>query len=141
MCLGALLLLVAAAASLAVGSKTIPLGEVLNPSTIENLLIVKTMRLPRTLVGIEVGIALAGAGAIMQALTRNPIAEPRILGISAGASTGVVIAIALAGVSTLSGWIWWGMLGAAAAGARRSGSSARSTGADTKKPFRSRWSY
>ena len=116
-CLGALLLLVAVAASLALGSKTIPLGEVLDPSTIETSLIVRTMRLPRTLVGIEVGIALAVAGVIMQTLTRNPIAEPRILGISAGASTGVVVAIALVGVSTLSGWIWWGLLGAAAAGA------------------------
>src|SRR5687767_15590158 len=82
----------------------------------DNAVIVRDMRLPRTLVGIEVGVALAMAGAMMQTLTRNPIAEPRILGISAGASAGVVIAIALLGVSTLGGWIWFGLLGAGLAG-------------------------
>lgn len=123
--LGALLLLVAVAASLAIGSRSIPLSEVLDPSTVENALIVSEMRLPRTIVGVEVGMALATAGVIMQTLTRNPIAEPRILGISAGAATGVVIAIAVIGASSLAGWIWWGLLGAAAAGALVFGIAAR----------------
>lgn len=123
--LGALLLLAAVAASLTIGSRSIPLGEVLDPSTVENALIVREMRLPRTIVGVEVGIALAMAGVIMQTLTRNPLAEPRILGISAGASTGVVLAISLLGVSTLGGWIWFGLIGAALAGVLVFGIAAR----------------
>ncbi|WP_117208068.1 FecCD family ABC transporter permease [Allorhizocola rhizosphaerae] len=118
--LGALLLGVAVAASLAIGARSVPLSEVLaallGELTGDNAVIVRDMRLPRTLVGIEVGVALAMAGAMMQTLTRNPIAEPRILGISAGASTGVVVAIALFGVGTLGGWIWFGLLGAGLAG-------------------------
>lgn len=118
--LGALLLGVAVAASLAIGARSIPLGEVwaalLGELTGDNAVIVRDMRLPRTIVGIEVGVALAVAGAMMQTLTRNPIAEPRILGISAGASAGVVVAIALLGVGTLGGWIWFGLLGAGLAG-------------------------
>ncbi len=110
----------AVAASLAIGAKSIPLGDVIdalvNGPMGETGVIVREMRLPRTLVGIEVGVALAMAGVMMQTLTRNPIAEPRILGISAGASAGVVIAIALLGVGTLGGWIWFGLLGAGLAG-------------------------
>ena len=56
-------------------------------------MIVRELRLPRTLVGLQVGVALAVADVIMQTLTRNPIAEPRILGISAGASFGVVVGV------------------------------------------------
>ncbi len=128
--LGAVLLGVAAVASLAIGSKAIPVHEVfdvlLHPSASEASVIVWDMRLPRTLAGIEVGLALAIAGAMMQTLTRNPIAEPRILGISAGASTGVVVAIAMFGISTLAGWIWFGLLGAALAGLLVFGIAARS---------------
>ncbi|GIH02060.1 iron ABC transporter permease [Rhizocola hellebori] len=118
--LGVLLLGAAVAASLAVGSRDIPLNDVvsalLRPSDGEHTVIVRELRLPRTLVGLQVGVALAVAGVIMQTLTRNPIAEPRILGIAAGASFGVVVAIAVFGLSTLAGWIWFGLGGAALAG-------------------------
>ncbi|MEV4414459.1 iron ABC transporter permease [Catellatospora sp. NPDC049609] len=118
--LGIAVLLAAVVASLTVGSRHIPPAEaldvLLHPSTSEAALIVRELRVPRTLVGLEVGAALALAGVIMQALTRNRLAEPRVLGISAGASTGVVIAIALFGVVSLSGWIWFGLAGAALAG-------------------------
>ncbi|WP_055496191.1 FecCD family ABC transporter permease, partial [Streptomyces albus] len=72
-------------------------------------------RLPRTLVGVMVGAALGLAGTVMQGLTRNPIAEPGILGVSQGAAVGVVCAIAFAGVHTLSGYVWFGFVGAGVA--------------------------
>ena len=119
--LGVLVLLAAVAASLTIGSRPIPLGEaldaLLHPSAGEAALIVRELRVPRTLVGLEVGAALAVAGVLMQALTRNPLAEARVLGISAGAATGVVAAIAFFGVASLAGWIWFGLAGAALAGA------------------------
>ncbi|MDG4801800.1 iron chelate uptake ABC transporter family permease subunit [Micromonospora sp. WMMD980] len=59
---------------------------------------------------------MALAGVLFQAVTRNPLAEPRILGVSAGASFGVVLAIAVFGVSTLAGYVWFGIAGALFAG-------------------------
>ncbi|MGW7515164.1 FecCD family ABC transporter permease [Streptomyces sp. NPDC054796] len=78
--------------------------------------VVRTLRVPRTVVGVLVGAALGLAGTVMQGLTRNPIAEPGILGVSQGASAGVVCAIAFAGVHTLAGYVWFAFLGAAVAG-------------------------
>ncbi|NUT31723.1 MAG: iron ABC transporter permease [Hamadaea sp.] len=113
--------MLAVAASLAIGARPLALPDViralLHPDGSETSIIVHDLRIPRTAVGLCVGAALAIAGLVMQALTRNPLAEPRILGISAGASTGVVIAIAAFGVATLAGWIWFALLGAIAAGA------------------------
>ncbi|MEU3820322.1 iron ABC transporter permease [Streptomyces sp. NPDC052644] len=77
--------------------------------------VVLELRLPRTLIAILVGAALAVAGTALQGITRNPIADPGILGISQGASVGVVLAIAFAGVHTLSGYVWFAFAGAAAA--------------------------
>ncbi|UNS97612.1 iron ABC transporter permease [Streptomyces tubbatahanensis] len=77
--------------------------------------VVRGMRVPRTLVGAMVGAALGLAGAVMQGLTRNPIAEPGILGVSQGAAAGVVCALAFAGVHTLAGYVWFGFAGASAA--------------------------
>ncbi|NUR72889.1 MAG: iron ABC transporter permease [Hamadaea sp.] len=117
----AVILILAVAASLAIGARPIPLDEVwaalFHPNGSETAVIVHDLRIPRTVVGLAVGPALAVAGLVMQALTRNPLAEPRILGISAGASTGVVLAIAVFGIGTLAGWIWFALLGALAAGA------------------------
>jgi iron complex transport system permease protein len=114
--IGVLALFVAAALSVAVGSRTIGLGTVWHvlrhddgsPSAI----IVHQLRLPRTVLGIAVGAALGLAGALMQALTRNPLAEPGLLGVSLGASTGVVLAIAFLGVTTASGYVWFAFIGA-----------------------------
>ncbi|WP_436991347.1 FecCD family ABC transporter permease [Streptomyces sp. enrichment culture] len=77
--------------------------------------VVLELRLPRTLIAVLVGAALAVAGTALQGITRNPIADPGILGISQGASVGVVLAIAFAGVHTLSGYVWFAFAGAAAA--------------------------
>ncbi|WP_370247091.1 FecCD family ABC transporter permease [Nocardioides sp.] len=105
-------------ASIAVGAKPIPLPTVLDAllhydPTQEDHLIVHSLRLPRTVLGLLVGVALGLAGAVMQGLTRNPLADPGILGVSAGASLAVVMAIHLAGVATLQGYVWWAFAGAA----------------------------
>ena len=67
-------------------------------------LVVEQIRLPRILVGASVGMALGVAGAAMQGLFRNPMADPGIIGISAGAAVGAVVAIAtgLAGLFFLA---------------------------------------
>ncbi|MFI6762058.1 FecCD family ABC transporter permease [Micromonospora sp. NPDC050417] len=107
-------------ASLALGSKPLAPAQVWHalvaPDGGEASTIVNDLRVPRTLLGLVVGAALAVAGVLLQALTRNPLAEPRILGVSAGASLGVVTAIAAFGVTTLTGYVWFGILGALLAG-------------------------
>jgi iron complex transport system permease protein len=116
---GVLLLLLAVLLSLAVGSRPIAPGAVLDAllhgGTSDNAHVVRSLRVPRTVIGIMVGAALAVAGAVMQGITRNPIAEPGILGVSQGAAVGVVFAIAFAGVHTLSGYVWFAFAGAAVA--------------------------
>ena len=72
-------------------------------------------RIDRTLLGLAVGAALGLAGACMQGLTRNPLADPGILGINAGASFAMVLAISLFGVSDLGDYLWFAFLGAAVA--------------------------
>ncbi|AIR97594.1 FecCD family ABC transporter permease [Streptomyces glaucescens] len=74
-------------------------------------------RLSRTLLGLLAGAALGLAGAVLQALTRNPLADPGLLGINAGASAAVVTAITFLGVTSLSGYVWFAFCGAAAVGA------------------------
>ncbi|MFI2643448.1 FecCD family ABC transporter permease [Streptomyces sp. NPDC018610] len=74
-------------------------------------------RLSRTVLGLLVGAALGLSGAVLQALTRNPLADPGVLGINAGASAAVVTAITYFGVTSLSGYVWFAFLGAAAVGA------------------------
>jgi iron complex transport system permease protein len=115
--IGLLALIVTAALSIAVGSRT------LGPGTVWHVLghndgspgavIVHQLRLPRTVLGVAVGAALGLAGTLMQALTRNPLAEPGLLGVSLGASTGVVLAIAFAGVTSATGYVWFAFAGAA----------------------------
>ncbi|MER8269230.1 FecCD family ABC transporter permease [Streptomyces sp. NBUL23] len=114
-----LALLVAVLLSLAVGARSIPPGEVfdvlLHGGHSDAAEVIRTMRVPRTLIGLMVGAALALAGTVLQGITRNPIADPGILGISQGASVAVVTAIAFAGVHTLTGYVWFAFAGAALA--------------------------
>lgn len=72
-------------------------------------------RVPRTVLALLVGAALALSGATMQAVTRNPLADPGILGVSSGAALAVVIGIAFFGLSDPYGYIGVATLGAAAA--------------------------
>lgn len=75
-------------------------------------IIVRSLRVPRTLIGIGVGAALAVAGAIMQAVTRNPLASPAVLGINAGAAFAIVTAVHVLGIVTPLGYVWFAFLGA-----------------------------
>lgn len=77
--------------------------------------VVRSLRLPRTLIGLGVGAALAVSGAVMQAATRNPLAGPSILGVSSGASFAVVTAIFFLGVTTPEGYVWFAFAGATGA--------------------------
>nr|WP_026026483.1 iron ABC transporter permease [Vibrio genomosp. F10] len=79
-------------------------------------LIVHHLRMPRTLLAVVVGAALGVSGIIMQALTRNPLADPGILGVNAGAMTMIVLGISLFGLTSLSTYVWLGLLGAAITG-------------------------
>ena len=71
--------------------------------------------MPRTLLGIAVGVALGLAGALMQALTRNPLADPGLLGVNAGASAAVVIALVARRSRARPRYVWFAFLGAAIA--------------------------
>ncbi|WP_028463769.1 FecCD family ABC transporter permease [Nesterenkonia alba] len=92
-------------------------------------LIVHHLRVPRTLLAVLVGCALGVAGAVMQAVTRNPLADPGILGINAGATLSIACLIAWGGVTSVLGYMWAGMLGAglAAAGVYLLGGARRGT--------------
>ncbi|SCE20671.1 iron complex transport system permease protein [Streptomyces sp. DvalAA-14] len=79
--------------------------------------VIRRVRLPRTLLGLLAGAALGVAGAAMQALTRNPLADPGLLGVNAGAAAAVVTAISFFGVTSLTGYVWFALAGAAAASA------------------------
>jgi iron complex transport system permease protein len=69
------------------------------------------LRVPRTLLGIVIGAALATAGALMQAVTRNPLADPTILGLNSGAACAIVVSMAVFGLTTPSQYVWVGLLG------------------------------
>jgi iron complex transport system permease protein len=83
------------------------------PDGSEASVIIHEYRIPRTLLGVLVGTALGLSGALMQALTRNPLADPGLLGVSQGAATGVVVAIAHLGVGSALGQVWFALAGAA----------------------------
>lgn len=106
--------------SITVGARPIALGDIWNAltafdSTQTNHKIILDLRLPRTLVGLLVGAALGLSGAILQGATRNPLADPGILGINAGATLCVVLGISMFGITQLSGYVWLAFLGAGAA--------------------------
>ncbi|MDC9824337.1 iron chelate uptake ABC transporter family permease subunit [Devosia sp. ZB163] len=106
--------------SIAVGARAIPLSDIwsalvaFDPSQ-TNHRIILDLRLPRTLVGLLVGAALGLSGAILQGATRNPLADPGILGINAGATLCVVLGISVFGITQLSGYVWLAFLGAGGA--------------------------
>lgn len=108
--------------SLMVGARTIAPAEVLHAllhysRSDADALVVVDSRLPRTLLGIVVGLGLGLAGTVMQGLSRNPLADPGILGVNFGASLAVVVAIAFLGVTTPTGYLWFAFAGAALASA------------------------
>jgi iron complex transport system permease protein len=106
--------------SVAVGSKQISLPTVIDAlrhydAGNTDHVIVHSLRVPRTLIGLMVGAALGLSGALMQGVTRNPLADPGILGVNGGAALFVVGGIYWFGLSTLTSYVWLAFLGAAAA--------------------------
>ncbi|MFJ3884929.1 FecCD family ABC transporter permease [Streptomyces rubrogriseus] len=107
-------------ASITVGAKDLSLGEVWHglfhdSGTYGDVVVGE--RLSRTVLGLLAGAALGLAGAVLQALTRNPLADPGLLGINAGASAAVVTGITFFGVTSLTGYVWFAFAGAAGVGA------------------------
>jgi iron complex transport system permease protein len=106
--------------SLALGTRDTPFGSVFGaifspqPGD-QNETVIRELRVPRTVIGLVVGCALALAGAVAQGITRNPLADPGLLGVNSGASLFVVLAITLFGVSSPGGYIWFAFVGAAVA--------------------------
>jgi iron complex transport system permease protein len=117
-----LLLAVALAslASVAIGSKEVAVADVLGALAGDrsgDALMVATLRFPRTGLGLLVGLALGLAGALAQELTRNPLADPGLLGMSAGAGAAVAAGIGLLGLTSPPQYVWLAFAGAAVAGA------------------------
>ena len=120
-CLAALALLtvlavVAALCSIAFGSRIVGFEEIvggLTGSRSDIGALVVAERVPRTVVALVAGAALGVSGALMQAVTRNPIADPGILGVNTGASLAILIGVAFLGISGASQFLWFALIGAA----------------------------
>ncbi|MFC4224467.1 FecCD family ABC transporter permease [Lysinibacter cavernae] len=118
--LSCVVLVAAIALSLAIGARDVSLGTVadalIHPDPTNNdHRAILDLRVPRTVIGLLVGSALALAGTLMQGLTRNPLADPGLLGINAGASLCVLIAMSVFGITRPQGFIWFALAGAAIA--------------------------
>ena len=74
--------------------------------------VIREMRVPRTLLGLLAGAALGLSGAILQGVTRNPLADPGIMGLNAGAAAFIVVGIMLLGAQPLSTYVWFAFAGA-----------------------------
>lgn len=115
--IGLAALILIAIISLRIGSISISTADAWNAlfnydSEIYNQTVVRTLRLPRTVIALGVGCALAVSGATMQAVTRNPLADPTILGVSSGATFAIVTASYFFGLSAPSQYIWFAFAGA-----------------------------
>ena len=119
--IGLALLLVLSIASLFIGSQDV------SPATVVRALVdfdptdpeqvaVRLLRVPRTLVGILAGVALGAAGSLIQAITRNPLAEPGLLGVNSGAAAVVATGILAFGEVSITGLLGLAFVGAAVAG-------------------------
>ena len=119
LCLGAAVLLVAFF-SITVGARPITLDTVwtaltaFDPQSSDHRIIWE-LRLPRTVMGLAVGAALGLSGAVLQGATRNPLADPSILGINSGAAVFVVLGVAVFGITQLSTYVWLAFIGAGVA--------------------------
>lgn len=110
------LLAVTVVASLAWGARYIPFADVVSAlfgqGSSDVVGIVGELRVNRTVLGLACGAALGVAGVLVQGLTRNPVADPGILGVNAGASLGVVLAVTVTGSASLNLSVWSAVLGA-----------------------------
>ncbi|MEV0144319.1 MULTISPECIES: iron ABC transporter permease [unclassified Nonomuraea] len=107
---------VAVVLSVTIGAKAVPLGDAWQaltaPSNTENDIVIRSLRVPRTALGVLAGVALGVAGALMQGHTRNPLADPGLLGVTQGAAFAMVASIILLGAQSLLAYIWFGLAGA-----------------------------
>jgi iron complex transport system permease protein len=105
--------------SVSIGSREVSLDEIVraftDPTATGLAEEAVRARIPRTVLGLLVGAALGLSGAIMQGVTRNPLADPGILGVNTGASLFVVTGIAFFGMTTVTQYIWLALAGAGAA--------------------------
>lgn len=114
---GALALVVAAVLSLLVGARSVGPETVwqalahFDPALTDHVVI--RARLERTVAGIAVGASLAAAGTAMQGMTRNPLADPGILGLNAGAAAAVVVGIYVLSISHVTEFMAFAFVGAA----------------------------
>ncbi|MGR7003152.1 FecCD family ABC transporter permease [Yinghuangia aomiensis] len=132
------LLAAAVLLSLALGARHLSVGEVwagLTDPNAAGYAVVHDMRLPRTVLGLLVGLALGVAGAVMQAVTRNPLADPGLLGINAGASAAAVSAMVFFDVRVFTGYV--GSPSPEPPSSRSS--STPSAAAEAPRPRDSRW--
>ena len=110
------LLSIMAIFSISLGAKSIAFTKVIDvllgndPDSLEAVIILQ--RIPRTVFGILAGGALGISGALMQSITRNPIADPSILGVNTGASLFVVAGIAFFNITVAYQYIWLAIIGA-----------------------------
>jgi iron complex transport system permease protein len=115
----AVVVVICCLASIAVGAKAIPLDGVWHalfaPTGTEDDIVVRSLRIPRTILGVMAGAALGLAGALIQGHTRNPLADPGLLGVSNGAAFFVVIGIYAFDITALFGYVWFAFAGALAA--------------------------
>lgn len=108
-------------ASIAVGARSIDFATVVATLTGEGgatdteAAVINDIRVPRTLLGLLVGAALGLAGTLLQGVTRNPLADPGIMGLSAGAAAFVVTGIAVFDIHELTGYVWLAFAGTAVA--------------------------
>lgn len=105
--------------SLMVGAKSLSFDTVWNAlfsnnDSYEHTIVMNT-RVPRTVIALLVGPAFGLAGALIQVLTRNPLADPGILGVNAGATFAVAVGVGVFSVSSINGYIWFALIGALAA--------------------------
>jgi iron complex transport system permease protein len=112
----AAVVLLAFVASLALGSRWLGFDAVpralLDPAGREADVIVRSLRLPRTVVAVLVGLCLGIAGALMQGHTRNALAEPGIFGVSSGAALAVVLGLQFGGITSIGTTVWFALAGA-----------------------------
>ena len=119
---GVIAVLLVALVSVRFGAHPVSTGSVWNalfqydPTNYDEA-VVRTQRVPRTVIALGVGGGLAVAGATMQAVTRNPLASPSILGVSSGASFAVVTAIFYLGLGSVREYVWFAFAGAIVASA------------------------
>lgn len=117
---GSAAVVIAAACSVLFGSTDVPLAKVWQALTAPDLsdqqqIVIHELRLPRVLGCLLVGAAFAAAGAVMQGVTRNPLADSGLLGINAGATFALAVCLAFFSGLSFSGVVAFSFLGAAAA--------------------------